>query len=438
MDRELRILILEDVPADAELEEHELKKSGMVFISKIVDTREAFQKAIEEFSPDIILSDYDLPTFDGLAALRIAQEKCPDVPFILVTGKVGEEFAIETLKKGATDYVMKSNLKRLAPSVQRALEEAKQIAERKQAEKKLRETINLVGSIANNLRGGMVYQVCLCKDGSRRFTYVSEAVVTLYGCTPQEAIANPDLIYGKVHPDDKLRVLQEEEEANKALSTFRTEVRMLCPSGAIRWSSFISNPSTMEDGSTFWDGIEFDITDRKKSEELLLSSEKTFRSIVESLPVGMFLYQLHDDGRLIFTNANPAADKILGVDCSHFIGKTIEEAFPPLAKTEIPEMYRRVASTGTPWNTEEISYVYGKIEGAYEVTAFQLSSNNVGVLFSDITERKQAEGEIQKRVKELEDFYDMAISRELRMIELKEKIEELKEELEKFKKYQNP
>lgn len=104
----------------------------------------------------------------------------------------------------------------------------------------------------------------------------------------------------------------------------------------------------MEDGSTFWDGIEFDITERKKSEELLLSSEKTFRSIVESLPLGMFLYQLHDDGRLIFMNANPAADKILGVDCSQFIGKTIEEAFPPLAKTEIPEMYRRVASTGTP------------------------------------------------------------------------------------------
>ena len=131
MDKELRILILEDVPADAELEEHELRKAGLVFTSKIVATREAFLKALEEFSPDLILSDYDLPSFDGLAALRIAKEKCPDVPFILVTGKLGEEFAIEKLKEGATDYVLKDNLKRLGPSVKRALEEAKMIAERK-------------------------------------------------------------------------------------------------------------------------------------------------------------------------------------------------------------------------------------------------------------------------------------------------------------------
>ena len=133
MDKELRILILEDVPADTELEEHELRKAGLVFTSKIVDTREAFLKALEEFFPDLILSDYDLPSFDGLAALRIAKEKCPDVPFILVTGtgKLGEEFAIEKLKEGATDYVLKGNLKRLGPSVKRALEEAKMIAERK-------------------------------------------------------------------------------------------------------------------------------------------------------------------------------------------------------------------------------------------------------------------------------------------------------------------
>lgn len=131
MDKELRILIIEDVPGDAELEEHELRKAGLVFTSKIVATREAFLKALEEFFPDLILSDYDLPSFDGLAALRIAKEKCPDVPFILVTGKLGEEFAIEKLKEGAMDYVLKGNLKRLGPSVKRALEEAKMIAERK-------------------------------------------------------------------------------------------------------------------------------------------------------------------------------------------------------------------------------------------------------------------------------------------------------------------
>jgi len=141
MDKELRILILEDVPADAELEERELRKAGLVFTSKVVDTREAFLKELDDFSPDVILSDYDLPAFDGLAALRIAKGKCPDVPFILVTGKLGEEFAIENLKEGATDYVLKSNLKRLVPSVKRALKEAKLITERKRIEHQVRERI---------------------------------------------------------------------------------------------------------------------------------------------------------------------------------------------------------------------------------------------------------------------------------------------------------
>jgi CheY-like chemotaxis protein len=113
MDKELRILILEDVPADAELEEHELRKSGLVFTSKIVNTREAFLKELDGFFPDIILSDYDLPSFDGLAALRIAKEKRPDVPLVLVTGKLGEEFAIEKLKEGVTDYVLKGNYRNI-------------------------------------------------------------------------------------------------------------------------------------------------------------------------------------------------------------------------------------------------------------------------------------------------------------------------------------
>ena len=134
MDKKLRILILEDVPADAELTEYELRKAGVEFISKRVDTREAFQKALIDFSPDLILSDYSLPSFDGLAAFTIAQEERPDVPFILVTGVMGEEFAIEALRKGVTDYVLKSNLTRLVPVVHRALQEAAERSNLKQIE----------------------------------------------------------------------------------------------------------------------------------------------------------------------------------------------------------------------------------------------------------------------------------------------------------------
>ena len=107
MSKELHILILEDIATDAELIERELHKAGVAFVSKRVEIREAFQKELTDFVPDIILADYSLPQFDGLSALAIAKEQCPDVPFILVSGAIGEDLAIESLKKGATDYVLK-------------------------------------------------------------------------------------------------------------------------------------------------------------------------------------------------------------------------------------------------------------------------------------------------------------------------------------------
>ncbi len=136
--RELRILILEDVTTDAELMKDELREAGTVFTPSCVKDKGAYLKALDEFSPDIILSDYSLPSFDGLSALKLAGKKCPDVPFIFVSGALGEETAIELLKQGATDYVLKSRLSRLGPAVSRALQEVKERKERKLAEEELK------------------------------------------------------------------------------------------------------------------------------------------------------------------------------------------------------------------------------------------------------------------------------------------------------------
>ncbi len=146
MDREtikpLRILILEDVPADAELIQHELRKAGLVFTAERVETRKDFVRAIEECAPNIILADYKLPQFDGLAALAIVHEKCPETPFVFVTGTLGEERAVEALKQGADDYVLKDRLSRLAPSVLHALEDAHLRREQRTAEAKLHEQLD--------------------------------------------------------------------------------------------------------------------------------------------------------------------------------------------------------------------------------------------------------------------------------------------------------
>jgi PAS domain S-box-containing protein len=146
-------------------------------------------------------------------------------------------------------------------------------------------------------------------------------------------------------------------------------------------------------------GTAFDITDMKQVSERLQKSEMANRSIINASPMGIYQYELMADGRLVFLGANPAADKIIGVDHSQFIGKTIEEIFPPLADTEVPSRYREAARTGAIWQTEQLDYEHGKIKGIYYVVAFGTGPNKMTAMFLDITSVKQMEMEIQKRQK---------------------------------------
>ena len=138
MKEEIKILILEDVAFDAELIEYELRREGVKFLSKRVETKESFISELGELRPDLILADHSLPKFDGLSALKIANKECPYIPFLFVSGKIGEEFAVNALKEGATDYIFKNNLSKLVPAIQRALKECHEKIEREKAQKALR------------------------------------------------------------------------------------------------------------------------------------------------------------------------------------------------------------------------------------------------------------------------------------------------------------
>src|SRR5256885_13854118 len=131
MTKQLKILLLEDMPSDAELELLELDRAGLRATHRIVDSEKSFVDALREFAPDVILSDFSMPGFDGMAALALARERSPDTPFIFVSGTIGEESAIDALKSGATDYVMKTNLVRLPAAVERAFREGKERAARR-------------------------------------------------------------------------------------------------------------------------------------------------------------------------------------------------------------------------------------------------------------------------------------------------------------------
>src|SRR6267142_6250601 len=134
MNAPLRILHLEDDVRDTELVQATLEGEGIPANLTRVETEQDFFSRLNRGSCDLILADYTLPSFDGLSALRIAQQHSPQVPFIFVSGTLGEDVAIEALKTGATDYVLKTRLARLAPAVTRALGEAREKAERKRAE----------------------------------------------------------------------------------------------------------------------------------------------------------------------------------------------------------------------------------------------------------------------------------------------------------------
>ncbi len=140
MPKKLDILLLEDVASDAELTEYELRKAGIDFILRRVETRDDFLEELDKQPPDLILADYSLPAFDGLSALALIQGRRLEVPFILVSGAMGEEVAVDSLKQGATDYVLKQNLARLGASVERALREFEERRQRRQAEERLRES----------------------------------------------------------------------------------------------------------------------------------------------------------------------------------------------------------------------------------------------------------------------------------------------------------
>jgi PAS domain S-box-containing protein len=134
-----------------------------------------------------------------------------------------------------------------------------------------------------------------------------------------------------------------------------------------------------------------EVDERRRMEAALRESEARFRSIIEASPMGTHLYELGADGRLVLTAVNPAAEAMLGIEGSSYVGKSIEEAFPALVATDVPERYRRICSDGTPWSTDEISYEDERIRGTYEVHAFQTAPGKMATMFLDVTERRRAQ-----------------------------------------------
>jgi len=196
-------------------------------------------------------------------------------------------------------------------------------------------------------------------------------------------------------------------QALKTDKSYVREYRIRTISGDVRWIQERGQIVCDDKGEIeYVSGVFFDITEHMQAEKRLRESEEKFRNIVESSPMGIHMYKLESDDRLMFTGANSAADAILGVDNKQFVGKTIEQAFPMLANTKVLEQYYRTCTLGEAWQTEQIEYQDKQISGAYEVYAFQTAPGIMAAMFLDITNRKQTEDKLKKSEKFLQNILD--------------------------------
>jgi putative two-component system response regulator len=175
---ELNIILLEDEPTDAELVERALRKGNLKFVTRRAENKAGFMQALSEGKPDIVLSDYKLPDFNGLAAVKAVREKYPDVPVIVVTGCIGDEAAVELIKSGANDYVLKDRLARLPYAVERALAEAAEHRERQRAQHALQQSLkSTIVALASTMELRDVYTA----GHQRRVSELAAAIATEMG-----------------------------------------------------------------------------------------------------------------------------------------------------------------------------------------------------------------------------------------------------------------
>ena len=292
--KNLRILIVEDIPADAELIEQTLRQAGLVFSAQRVETRNAFVRALEGFDPDIVLSDCRLPGFDGFAVIGCAREKSASLPVILVTGVLGDQAAVELVKAGANDYILKDGLARLPAALQRALAEAQAIRARRRAEEALR--------LSEERYRSLVVAIAQIVWTTNADGQVTEDQPAWRGFTgqPPEAIKGDGWL-AALHPSDRERVVAAWSAAVRTQMVFEAEYRLRRHDAEYRYFSVRGVPVKEKDGTIReWIGVCTDITERKRHEEELAEVQTRMMEVLRAQAVrdpltGLFNRQYLDE-----------------------------------------------------------------------------------------------------------------------------------------------
>ena len=300
----LRILMLEDNPNDAKLAARVLERSGIAIKHEITDTKEAYREHLAKGEFDVILADYNLRGWTAIDALDILKQSGRDIPFVVMTGTLGDEDAAECIKRGATDFILKDRPARLPAAIQRACAEKRLSGEKRRADAALNEETNLLFTLMDRLP-----DVIYFKDRESRFTRINVALATLFGLSdPSEAVGKSDRdFFTQEHAQaayaDEQSIIQTGEPivGKEEMETW--------PDGHISWVSTTKMPMRDTHGNivgTF--GASRDITERKLAEAALRESESRYRTLFERNLAGVFCTTW--DGRIV--DCNQAMADIMG------------------------------------------------------------------------------------------------------------------------------
>jgi PAS domain S-box-containing protein len=382
----LRILIVEDVPMDAELVEYELERARIAFAARRVDTREGFLRELESFHPDLILSDYSLPRFDGMTALSLARQQAPTIPFLIVTGSVNEETAVQCMKAGATDYLLKSNLARIGPAIEGALAREESRRQKARAEDALRRSEANLRAIFNN---SLQCFVLIGRDGSIQALNrtAREWATRLLGHEVDEGNRIDEFLPGWA-------ASFEAALRGEALT------RELCVHGAdgvSRWFETSHAPVVDDHGGVIGVCLNArEVSARRRAEQALRESEERYRDLFDNAsdlvcataPDGTFLY------------VNRAWQDVIGQTSVQLDGRQLAEFVHSGSRERYDEITARVlqgeAMAGVELDLVSSTGATITVEGNLSCTFKEGEPALLRGIYRDVTERKRVEDQLRR------------------------------------------
>lgn len=317
MSEQLQILILEDRPTDAELMTRELRREGIEFNAQRVMTETEFEAALHSPALDLILSDYKLPAYDGLSALALARKLRPELPFIFVSGSIGEEIAIDALHHGATDYVLKQQLDRLGPAVQRTMKAARDQKQLAEATRQLAESEKRLRLALEAGQMG-VWEIDLVNGTAWRTPQHDQ----IFGHETPPAAWNYDILLEHVVPEDRETV---KHAFARALSTdhLSFECRITRAGQEPRWIAMQGRVSRNEKGERVrLMGTVSDISERRLLEKASRENERRFRLLADN--ADDLIWTTDAAGRLNYVS--PSVQRLLGYTPADVLARGMERA----------------------------------------------------------------------------------------------------------------